>query len=65
MKKKALKESELGDNEKGTKSFFRKTRRTKRISEYSFFYRKDGVAAVADMVFLLFKEMGVKGNGGD
>ena len=37
---KALKESELGDNENRTKTVFRKTRRTKRISEYSCFYRK-------------------------
>lgn len=37
---KALKESELGDNEKERKQFLEKLGRTKRISEYSCFYRK-------------------------
>ena len=56
---KALKESELGDNEKERKQFLEKLGEQKEYQSIPAFTEKR-IAAIADMVFLLFKEMGEK-----
>ena len=57
--KKALKDSELGDTEQERKAFLDKLGEETEYQNITSFTEKR-VAAVADMVFLLFKEMGVK-----
>lgn len=56
---KALKESELGENEKERKQFLEKLGEQKEYQSIPAFTEKR-IAAIADMVFLLFKEMGEK-----
>ncbi len=57
--KKALKDSELGDTEQERKAFLDKLGEETEYQNITSFTEKR-VVAVADMVFLLFKEMGVK-----
>ena len=57
--KKALKDSELGATEQERKAFLDKIGEETEYQNITSFTEKR-VAAVADMVFLLFKEMGVK-----
>lgn len=57
--KKALKDSELGDTEQERKAFLDKIGEETEYQNITSFTEKR-VAAVADMVFLLFKEMGAK-----
>lgn len=56
---KALKDSELGDSEQERKDFLEKLGEEKEYRKIPAFTEKR-IAAIADMVFLLFKEMGEK-----